>query len=128
MNATHTNALPTTQAAVVVSGAIVTSVISQPQIPAHYKLLAASVLFDGTLGGLALDLYGTHDEDGYEVCAVAPAGTRLDLDAVLGPKVCDDMTGWCERHLPSNAELRAASNADARIGRHQWDRDFRVAA
>jgi hypothetical protein len=104
------------------SVAVVTPAFSQPMIPATYKMLAASVLRDG----LSLDLYGTHDADGYEVCAISLAGTKIDLQAVLGSTVCDDMTAWCERHLASGAELRAASRADMRIDRHQWEREYRI--
>lgn len=99
---------------------------AQPQISSTYNLLASSVLYAGVRGALLIDLYGTHDADGYEVCAVALAGTTIDLDDVLGQNICDTMTAWCERHLPSGAELRAASRFEARIERHEWDREMRI--
>ncbi len=114
MNATQ---MPTSPNAMLpLSDFIVSTVATQPQVPAEYKLLAANVQY----GALYLDLYGTHDADGYEVCALALTGTTVDLYDVVGESAFKAMQAHVERHLPSNAELRAASAMEQRIGIREW--------
>jgi hypothetical protein len=85
----------------------------QPKVPAAYKLLKAAYLHEG----LALDLYGTHDEDGYEVLDVALAGTNISLWEIVTLEFLDRMATWCNDHLPTGAELRRQSANEARLER-----------
>lgn len=92
--------------------------VKQPMIPAIYRLLKQGY----PVGALVLDLFGTFDEDGYEVIAVALSGTRIDLDELVPQKVLDDATTWCNEKLPDAAALLQASRYEAQIDRYEWER------
>ncbi|MFD2271375.1 hypothetical protein ACFS07_10245 [Undibacterium arcticum] len=56
---------------------------NQPQIDASYELLKSGHDYNG----LTLDLYGEHDEDGYEVYVVSLAGSTIDLFELIDAKI-----------------------------------------
>lgn len=92
--------------------------IKQPMIPALYRLLKHGY----PVGALMLDLFGTFDEDGYEVIAVSLSGTRVDLNELVPQKVLDDATNWCNEKLPDCTALLQALRYEAQIDRNEWER------
>jgi hypothetical protein len=90
----------------------------QPKVSAAHQLLTTY-----THEGLALDLYGTHDEDGYEVLDVALAGTNISLWEIVTLEFLDRLATWCNDHLPTGAELRFQSLVEARAERAKWERE-----
>ena len=89
----------------------------QPKVSAAYRLLA-SYLHEG----LKLDLYGTFDEDGYEVLDVALHGTNIALYEIVTLEFLDRLSTWCNDKLLSAAELRRASEREGRAERAIWQR------
>jgi hypothetical protein len=90
--------------------------LTQPQIPARYRLLYAG----WPVGRLFLDIYGTSDEDGAQVCAVAQHGQTVDLTAI----VCSSYLEQIElalNHL--GAQMKRESRAEDIAERAQWARD-----
>ena len=84
---------------------------AQPQISATYKLLAAGYDYDG----LSLDLYGTVDSDGAEVCAVALTGSTVDLEAIAFSNIYQRAQDW----LDVEGERRVARRRNAFIADRQ---------
>jgi hypothetical protein len=82
----------------------------QPQIAATDTLLCASYLHEG----LSLDLYGSHDEDGYEVTDVALAGSKVSLFELVPIKTMVSMSRRLECLMPSDDALRRASRLEQR--------------
>lgn len=80
---------------------------TQPQISADLKLIKAAHKRDGYL----LDLYGTIDEDGYEVNDIAFAGTTISLYDLVEIKLLSDLTDWANDNLPAPVINRRAQNA-----------------
>lgn len=89
---------------------------TQPKIPARYRLLYAG----WPVAGLLLDVYGTSDEDGVEVCAVAQHGQTVDLTAVVCASYMEQIE-LALNHL--GAQMKRESRAEDRAERAQWARD-----
>lgn len=68
----------------------------QPQVSAKLRLIAAAHVHNG----IALDLYGTIDEDGYEVNDVCLTGTAISLYDIVSLDLLSTLTDWCQDHLP----------------------------
>lgn len=89
----------------------------QPKVPTTYRWLATHLH-----EGLALDLFGCFDEDGYEVNDIALVGTNVSLAEIVEISFLERMTDWCNNHLPTAAELRRKSANDSRFERELWNR------
>lgn len=89
----------------------------QPKVSKAYRLLT-SYLHEGLL----LDLYGEFDADGYTVLDVALTGTNVGLFPLVTLEFLDRLSTWCNDKLPSAAELRRASEREARAERAIWHR------
>lgn len=87
----------------------------QPKVSSAYRLLT-SYLHEGLL----LDLYGDFDEDGYTVLDVALTGTNVGLFPLVSLEFLDQLSTWCNAKLPSAAELRRASEREAKAERMEW--------
>lgn len=87
----------------------------QPQIAASYKLLHAGFVYEG----LALDLHGTADADGAEVCAVSLAGSMVDLEQVVGGQVFQRAQSWLDAH---GARLLEQDRQEAAVDRFLFER------
>lgn len=69
--------------------------------------------------GIVLDLYGTVDSDGPEVCDVALQGDKRSLAELFTAKALEDMTEYVARRMDearreSAAEAKAERALDAR--------------
>lgn len=68
----------------------------QPQIPASQSLLLTH-----SHNGLSLDVYGTVDQDGYEVTDVSLKGSTVSLFEVVDIKLLEQLTELCNDKLPA---------------------------
>lgn len=99
-----------------------TTAISQPLIPADARPLHSGYEHDGLL----VDLYGELDANGYDVQHVGlyRSVDMTDIGVWLKREVLLQMSDWCDDHLPSAHDLRLVSIYEARINRHEWERNF----
>lgn len=64
--------------------------------------------------GVLLDLYGSaDDDDGYQVDDVALKGSHISLVEWFSDADLAHLSDWCNDHLPTGAELRAAERAES---------------
>lgn len=87
----------------------------QPKVSRTLRLLT-SYLHEGLL----LDLYGSHDEDGYTVLDVALTGTNIGLFPLVTLEFLDQLSTWCNDKLPTGDQLRRQSRDEARAERAEW--------
>lgn len=87
----------------------------QSQIAASYRLLHAGFVYEG----LALDLHGTQDADGAEVCAVSLAGSRVDLESVIDTKIIQRAQDWLDAH---SDRLIEQDRQQARVDSYLFER------
>lgn len=90
----------------------------QPLVPPDAQLLKSGYEH----GALFLDLYGTLDDDGYEVTAVTLSGHAVNLEELITLAQLEDMSDWCDRHLPDVRQLQRLARQEARYERAEWDR------
>lgn len=92
----------------------------QPTVTPGTRVLVVGHEHDGVL----LDLHGLLDAAGYDVVDVTLTGDTVALTAFFKREVLLQMSDWCNRKLPSAHELRLVSIDEARIDRHEWERNF----
>lgn len=90
---------------------------NQPQIGKSLTLLCVSYLHDE----LTLDLYGTHDEDGYEVTDLALSGSTVSLAELVPVAMLESMSKRLDWLLPDGAQLRKESRDESRADMRLWD-------
>lgn len=75
--------------------------------------------------GVLLNLSGTRDEDECVIERVTAADSEIDLFNLFQPSELARMAECADAQLSREA---SEQNAAARAERHQWHREFRVAA
>ncbi len=90
----------------------------QPKVSRTLRLLTSYIH-----EGVKLDLYGTFDEDGYEVNDIALAGTNVSLFELVPVEFLDRLSNWCNDKLPSVREVRIQSAMEAQYERMKWARE-----
>ena len=91
----------------------------QPQVSKAYRLLASYIH-----EGVKLDLFGTLDEEGYEVFDIALAGTNISLFELVPTEFLERLSTWCNDKLPSPREVRIQSAMEAQYERMKWAREY----
>lgn len=92
----------------------------QPTVTPGTRVLVVGHEHDGVL----LDLHGLLDGSGYDVTDVTLTGESVALTALISRQQLLQFNDWCDNHLPSAHELRLVSIDEARIERHEWERNF----
>jgi len=74
---------------------------------------------------IALSVTVDRDEDSCEVTRVTAADSQIDLFDLFSPSELGSIAGCIDAQLEREASKH---NAEVRAERHQWHREFRVAA
>ena len=82
----------------------------QAIVPENLKLLHSGFVF----GDLILDLYGTYDSMGWELIAVAPADTKIDITYALSVSCLKFCEAELERNAPSDEFFRQLARDEIR--------------
>ena len=92
----------------------------QPAVTPGTRVLVVGHEHDGLL----LDLHGLLDSTGYDVTDVTLTGESVALTALFSRDQLLQFNDWCDDHLQSAHDLRMVSIDEARIERHEWERNF----
>lgn len=75
--------------------------------------------------GIALTVSGERDEDDTTITRVTAADSQIDIFDLFQPSELARMADKIDAQLEREARVQ---NAEARAERHQWDREFAIAA
>lgn len=83
--------------------------MNQPQIIPEYSSPIATGI---ELNKVLVDVYGQHQDTGYECHCVAIAGTRIDITEMLSDEQIDTLEDVMNNDLPTWEETRIETHQD----------------
>lgn len=63
---------------------------------------------DTTVGEIRVDVYAMESSAGWQLIAVCPTGSNLNIQSVLSEAQKLELEAWCNLHIPAPTYLRAA--------------------
>lgn len=81
--------------------------LAQPVLDGDDALFLVST-DDMTVGEIRVDLYAMHSSEGWQLLAVCPTGSDLNLQSALADDKLLALEAWCNREIAAPSYRRAA--------------------